>query len=122
MTERITVSYTEILKIAETMVNQSFDQGMQLSRQTKNVDEQKKYFDQYCRFFCYVDFDKDQIKGDFTPEQFRAAITQYIMYNPKQTVDKIMKLKDVNSGKSIHSYKTAMALCVSELYEKFYGN
>jgi len=114
--------YTEILKIAETMVNKSFDLGMKLSRATKNPDQQKELFDKYCRFFCYVDFDKDQIKGSFTEQQFIDAITDYIMYNPKQTVDVVMKLKDPNTGKSIHTYASALATCREELFEKYYGN
>jgi hypothetical protein len=114
--------YTEILKIAEMMVNKSFDYGMQMSRKTQNPDEQKKWFDMYCRFFCYVDFDKDQIKGNFSEEQFKAAITDYIMFNPKQTVDRVMKLKDVHSGKNIHTYNSALTFCLNDLFEKYYGN
>jgi ribosomal protein L30/L7E len=114
--------YTEILKIAEAMVNKSFDYGMKMYRGTTNVDMQKQYFDKYCRFFCYVDFDKDQIKGNFSKQQFIEAITDYIMYNPKQTVDITMKLKDPNTGKSIHTYATALSFCREELFEKYYGN
>jgi ribosomal protein L30/L7E len=114
--------YTEILKIAELIVNKSFDYGNKLSRSTTNPEEQKKYFDKYCRFFCYVDFDKDQIKGAFSRQQFIDAITDYIQYNPKNTIDRVMKLKDVESGKSIHTYKTALHICQEEIFEKYYGN
>ncbi|MDD4970812.1 MAG: hypothetical protein PHT07_15400 [Paludibacter sp.] len=116
------LEYTQILKIAETLVNKSFDYGLRLSRKTKDEKEQKAIYDKYCRFFCYVDFDKDQIRGNFTSEQFKEAITDYIMFNPKQTIDNQLKLKDPQTGRSIHTYSTALNFCRDDLYERFYGN
>jgi hypothetical protein len=120
--------YYEIIAIAETIVNNSYQKGMKMIRELKrkNVSDfeiQKSViFDKYCRVYVHVDFDNENIKGHFTPEQFSQAIEDYIMNNPKETINKYMSRKNPETGKPFYTYKDALKVCRSELFEKYYGN
>jgi hypothetical protein len=120
--------YFEIMLIAEFIVNDSYKKGQKMIRELKrakalNFNEQKdEIMNRYCRTFVYIDFDNDSIRGAFTPEQFTAAIDQYIMEYPEETTKKYIMKRDPNSGKNLYTYKTALDACRSELFEKYYGN
>lgn len=94
--------YTEILKIAEILVNNKY----------KNGD---------IRFYCYVDFDRDIIHGNFNKADFQNAITEYIQDNESLTIGKYLRKKD-RDGKNIYNYRQALEKCEIDLFNKYYGN
>jgi hypothetical protein len=120
--------YIEIIEIGEIIVNHSYQTGMKMIREIKRIkktgyeDERDKIFNKFCRFYLYIDFDNECIKGNFTTEQFTSAIEEYLMNYPEETTSKLMKQKDPSTGRSIYTYKQALEDCRSELFEKYYGN
>lgn len=94
--------YTELLKIAEVLVNTRYEEGD-------------------IRFYCYVDFDRDKIMGNFSKKDFLAAITEYIQENENETINKWLKKKD-RTGRVIYNYTQALEKVENDLFEKYYGN
>jgi hypothetical protein len=120
--------YLEIMLIAENIVNDNYEKGMKLIRELRrqkglaSESEQDDVMNKYCRSFVYVDFDKNCIKGNFTPEQFLQSINTYVQEYPEDTINRLLKRKDSNTGRSLYNYKTAMDTIKTELFEKYFGN
>lgn len=101
--------YTEIIKIAQNIVN---------SRYTEFMRNHREQFRTYFDFFVYVNFDKNQIQGNFTRDEFEKIITEYIQKNEKTTIGELLKLKD-RTGKKIYQYSEALAKEEQELFDKY---
>lgn len=104
--------YTEILKIAENIVNKRYQEHV------KNNRTGQTYFP----FCVFVDFDRDKIFGEFTKKEFTKALEAYVMENENDTVGRLLKLKDRDTGKSLYNYKTAFDKTEADLFEKYWGN
>lgn len=102
--------YTEILKISEKIINKRYDIFLK-----ENKDKFRTYFD----FFNYVDFDKNQIRGNFSRQEFMDTITEYIQENEKLTIDLILKKKDRKTGKPLFNYATSLAKAEQDLFDKY---
>jgi hypothetical protein len=120
--------YIAIMMIAENIVNAKYNTGTRIIRELKrkNVsdfeDQKDKIKNKYCRSFVYVDFDNDNIRGNFTPEEFTAAIETYVEEYPEETINILLKKKDPQTGRARYNYKAAMDLKRAELFEQYYGN
>jgi hypothetical protein len=101
--------YTEILKLAEKLVNGRYEAFIKV-----NKDRFQTYFD----FFVYVDFDKNQIYGNFSKLDFQNVITEYIQENEKSTINVLMNRKD-RSGTKLFNYSTALAKSEQDLFDKY---
>jgi len=53
-------------------------------------------------FFCYVDFDRKKISGDFTKQEFNEAVKKYLWDNDRE-VKSLMKVKE--KGQKIFKYE-----------------
>jgi hypothetical protein len=94
--------YTEILKIAEILVN----------NRHRNGD---------IRFYCYVDFDHDRILGNFGQDEFVSSVTEYIQDNENDTIGRYLRKKD-RQGNKIYNYTEALEHAEKDIFEKYYGN
>jgi len=79
---------TELLQIAEYMIN-------------------KRYFDGDIRFFVYVDVENMKIRGKFTKEEVDNAVHQYITERYARIVTPLLQLRD-KKGKKIHNEESAL--------------
>ena len=95
--------YTEILKIAEKLVN-------------------KRYENDDIRFYCYVNFDTDKISGKFSKAEFMDTLTEYIQENERDTITKLLNKKDREGRPIYKSYRSALEKCEKDLYDLYYGN
>jgi hypothetical protein len=123
---------TEILKIAEALVKNSAEKGQRAIRGLKRKNAEWKTTDKdiklikaienkYIRFYCFVDFDEKNIKGDFTPEQFKDAIFRYISENQNETMAVMLRKID-REGHNLYDKKTAIQALEQELFDSYYGN
>jgi hypothetical protein len=77
---------------------------------------------EYKSGLVYCDFKLNKIRGCYSEEQFDAAVYDYLMENEKWTIGKLMKKKDINTGKLIYNYQQAYNIEVSRLKRYyFYG-
>jgi hypothetical protein len=79
---------TEILQIAENIVN-------------------KRYFDGDERFFLYVDVENMKIRGSYTKQDADDAVHQYITERYKRIITPLLQLRDKKGGK-IYNDETAL--------------
>lgn len=94
---------TEIVRIAQLLVNQRFDAGD-------------------FRFFLYVNFDNNKISGLFTKAEFEQAVYDYISENERETVVPIAKKRDPANGKILYNYPQALQIAKDNLMKQYYGN
>jgi hypothetical protein len=92
---------TEILQIAENIVN-------------------KRFFGGDTRFFLYVDVDNMKIRGKFTKEEVDDAIHQYITERYNRIISPLLQLRD-KKGKKIHTEESALRMA-NEEKKKVYFN
>lgn len=93
---------TEILQIAESIVN-------------------KKYSEGDIRFYLYVDIDEGKISGNITKEDVQDAIEDYIAKNHNTLVKPLMNRIDMKTGEKIYDQRTAIIEINRELQEKYFG-
>lgn len=79
---------TEILQIAENIVN-------------------KRYFNGDERFFLYVDVENMKIRGSYTKQDADDAVHQYITERYKRIITPLLQLRDKKGGK-IYNDETAL--------------
>lgn len=91
---------TEILSIAESIVNNRYRSGDK-------------------RFFVYVNIDDSKIIGKFKKEEAIAAINEYIETNQNKLLKPILNKRDVQ-GKKIHSFETALKQLHENLYDDYF--
>lgn len=119
--------YTEILRIAQLIINNRFEFGIKnkkiLEAQGKGKgDKEWDNWDiKYCKFYLFISFDNDTISGAFTKDEFEKAAFDYIYENEKYTIMPLLKRRDMASGKLLYNYKTATDKCIQDLH-KYYGN
>ncbi|MDD5013520.1 MAG: DUF87 domain-containing protein [Atribacterota bacterium] len=101
--------YTEILKIAEKLVNKRYDAFAKSNRNSGQT---------YFNFFVFVDFDHNQIKGDFSKKEFQEVITEYVQENENTTIIPILRIKD-RSGRKLYDYGKALSKAESDIFEKY---
>ena len=94
---------TTILRIAQLIVNDKYRSGD-------------------IRFYCYVDFDENKIKGNFDRANFAEAIAQYISEDESNTIRPILRQRDRSTGKLKYNYAEAFAICESQFISDYYGN
>jgi dephospho-CoA kinase len=105
--------YSEILHIAENLVNNRYYKEMD----KRGSDNLRNYFD----FYVYVDFNRNKIYGKFQRDEFKEAITEYIQENEGSTIGKLLKKKD-RKGKVLYNYEQALIASETQLLNKYYGN
>jgi hypothetical protein len=122
----------EILKIGEAVVRQSAEYGQKQIRDIKRdkpnwqdkpkiVAQIKEIENKYIRKFVYVNFDSGDISGNFTEEEFRAAIFRYISENQNDTINARLKRID-KAGRPLYNRQTAIQAAENELFDQFWGN
>lgn len=79
---------TEILQIAEYIIN-------------------KRYFEGDTRFFVYVDIENMKIRGKFSTEEVDDAIHQYITERYARIINPMLQLRD-KKGNKIHTAESAL--------------
>jgi hypothetical protein len=120
--------YVHILRIAQLVVNTRYDAGIKKIRELEDKGKFKgnKDFDywdvNFCKFYLYVDFDRNQIYGNFTKDEFINAATEYIYENDKFTIQTMLKRRDKVTGKPIYNYKTAFDKALETIMMQYYGN
>jgi hypothetical protein len=92
---------TEILQIAEYMIN-------------------KKYNDGDIRYFVYVDTENMKIRGKFTKNEVEDAIHDYITERFKRIVSPILQLRD-KKGKRIHTEESALRFANERLMKDYFN-
>jgi hypothetical protein len=101
--------YSEILKIAEKLINKKYDLYIKANREKLQT---------YFPFYVYVDFDRSQINGSFSGGEFREVITEFIQENEKQTIQPLMNLKD-RTGKRIYPYGEALTKVENDIFDRY---
>ena len=91
---------TEVLQIAENLVN-------------------KKYFGGDIRFFVFVDIDNVKIRGKFSKEDAEDAIHQYITERYSRIVSPMLQLRD-KKGKRIYNEETALKAANEQLMGTYF--
>lgn len=73
----------------------------------------------YERSFVKVELQKSIICGYYTPEEFSAAVQQYIFENYAQTVGKKLAWRDVSTGKKKYNDKAALQAVLEEYTNQY---
>jgi hypothetical protein len=122
----------EILMIGEAVVKNSSEYGQKIIRdirrqnlnwqdKPKLVKQIKEIENKYIRKFVYVNYDTNDISGNFTAEEFRAAIFRYMSENQKETI--IVRLKRIGrDGKPLYDKQGAIQATENELFDLYWGN
>ena len=93
----------EMLKIAEMLVNTKYNEG----------DE---------RYFVYIDWKNEKIKGRFDSVTFKNAINEYISENYNAIIRPILNKRDLNTGNTMFTHQTAIEFLSNKLFKQYYGN
>jgi len=91
---------TEILQIAEYLINNRYQQG----------DE---------RYFVYVDVENMKIRGKFTKLEVEDAIHEYITERYKRIVQPLLQLRD-KKGKKTHTEESALKFANEKLMKSYF--
>lgn len=102
---------TEVLTIAQTIVNARFKYGVD-----NNVKDKTGQY-----FSCTIDLDDFRIKGIFTEEEAESAIADYISRNSRNTINSLLNSKD-RTGKAIwKNYGSAYSYLESNMKADYFG-
>jgi hypothetical protein len=91
---------TEVLQIAEYLINKKYMEG----------DE---------RYFVYVDVENMKIRGKFTKLEVENAIHEYITERYARIVSPMMQLRD-KKGKKVHTEETALSSANQKLMKNYF--
>jgi hypothetical protein len=91
---------TEILQIAEYLINRKYNEGD-------------------IRYFVYVDIDNMKIRGKFTKIEVEDAIHQYITERYSRIITPMLQLRD-RRGKKIHNEETALSAANQSLMKTYF--
>ena len=92
---------TELIQIAEYMINKKYNEGD-------------------IRYFVYVDTENMKIRGKFTKEEVEDAIHQYITERYPRIVHPILNLRD-KKGKKIHTEESALRYANENLMKAYFN-
>lgn len=93
---------TEIMQIAENIVNNRFLQGDK-------------------RYYLFVDIDESKIRGEFTKEEVDLAIEDYLSKNYHIIVKPLLKKIDMKSGQKMFDEKQAYNYAMKDLKNNYFG-
>jgi len=96
----------EFLKLGETLVEQ----------ENKKLPIKKQWF------HCYLDTEHSLITGQFSVNSFKQAVQSYILDNASQTVNPLMKQKNIQGRAKYPTWRDAVAFLEEDLFEKYFGN
>jgi ribosomal protein L30/L7E len=91
---------TEILQIAEYLINRKYNEGD-------------------IRYFVYVDIDNMKIRGKFTKLEVEDAIHEYITYRYARIISPMLQLRD-KKGKKIYNEETALSSANQSLMKTYF--
>ena len=91
----------EYMRIAEIMVNNQYEAGNK-------------------RFYCYVDMDESNIRGNYSQEMIEDAVEQYISENFRALTNPYLVLKDEKNKKK-YTDTTARAEVKRRLLAQYIG-
>jgi hypothetical protein len=97
--------HLQLLEIAEKLV--------------ENLNKKRDRNKQWA--FCYANFDINGIQGDFSMEEFKQAVTDYILENESDTIKPMLNKKD-RTGVKIYSYEQALSTLEEDLVHEYYAN
>jgi hypothetical protein len=83
------------------------------------VNNRYKLGGDYERSFVKVDNMLSVIRGFYTPEEFSAAVQQYVFENYAQTVGKKLAWRDVNTGKKLYNDQSALKMILEEYTNQY---
>lgn len=92
---------TEIMQIAESIVEKKFDEGDK-------------------RFYLFVDIDESKIHGKFDEDDIQHAIQDYISKNHTSLVKPLLTKIDLKTGKKIYDTRSALNHLIIELRKKYF--
>jgi hypothetical protein len=92
---------TEIMQIAESIVEKKFEDGDK-------------------RFYLYVDIDESKIHGKFDEKDIEYAIQDYISKNHTSLVKPLLTKIDLTTGKKIHDTRSALQHIIKDLRKKYF--
>jgi hypothetical protein len=114
----------EIVKIAQTIVNKDFNKANMEGVNNLNLGT---WVDlgggemEYKSCYTYVNFDKNNISGNFTDINFFDALDEYIFTNENSVLKPYLSKKN-RDGSLTYNYGQAMDLCKINLFQTYYGN
>ena len=91
---------TEILQIAENIVN-------------------KRYFDGDERFFIYVDIENMKIRGKFSKNEAEEAVHQFITERYSRIITPLLQMRD-RKGKKIYTEESALSYMNDRLMKIYF--
>jgi hypothetical protein len=92
---------TEIMQIAEAIVEKKFDEGDK-------------------RFYLYVDIDESKIHGNIKKDDIEHAIQDYISKNHNSLVKPLLTKIDLKTGKKIYDTRSALNHIIQDLRKKYF--
>lgn len=91
---------TEMLHIAEKIVNEKYDKGD-------------------TRFFLYIDVDNSKIIGDFTKKEADEAIKDFLDENNTKVIRPLLNKRDME-GNKLYDHKTAYKYMLDRIYKAYF--
>ena len=92
---------TEIMQLAEIIINNRYKQGD-------------------TRFFLYVDVDNSKVLGAFTQAEIDTAVQEYVELNQKKLLHPILNKRDLN-GNKLNDYNSAITSVINNLKEEYFS-
>lgn len=92
---------TEIMQIAESIVERKFNEGDK-------------------RFYLYVDIDESKIHGKINEKDIEYAIQEYISKNHNSLIKPLLTKINIKTGEKIHDNRTALRQVIRNLEEKYF--
>jgi len=92
---------TEIMQIAESIVDKKFNEGDK-------------------RFYLYVDVDEGKIHGKFDKKDIDVAIQDYISKNHSTLVKPLLLKIDLKTGEKLYDQRSALQMIIKDLKKKYF--
>jgi hypothetical protein len=92
---------TEIMQIAEAIVEKKFNEGDK-------------------RFYLFVDIDESKIHGKIEKEDIDYAIQDYISKNHNSLIKPLLTKIDLKTGKKIYDTRSALNQIIKDLKNKYF--
>jgi len=93
---------TEIMQVAECMVNRKYNEGDK-------------------RFYVYVDIDESKIRGRFTEEDVDIAIEDFLTNNYNTKVKPLINKIDLRTGKKSHTPESAYQTAATDIKKAYFS-
>lgn len=93
---------SEILSIAESIVNKKYNEGDK-------------------RYYLFVDVDDSRITGKFTEEDIEWAIQDYVARNHNTIIKPLLNRIDIYTGEKTYTPISAVQEAITEMREKYFG-